>query len=223
MSENAVPDFLPTRNGLHFANRYPPGPTVRVGPLDPRWVGVGDAKDGLCGGMVFTVRDLFEAGIAVPPDREPPANGSPRFKSIVRRQVQSLDWMRLPFRFWLRSALGASFGGDRARATYESEWPKVRREIDEGRLAMIGLVRVGGWNPFRLTGNHQVMAYGYAEDGRGVTLRIYDPNWPDRDDVTVMLHLDPALRPTHLEQSTGEPVLGWFLAPYAPSDPRVWR
>jgi hypothetical protein len=223
MSENAVPDFLPTRNGFHFANRFPPGPTIRVGPLDPRWIGVGDAKDGLCGGMAFTVRDLFEAGVAVPPDREPPANGSPRFKSIVRRQVQSLDWMRLPFRFWLRSALGASFGGDRARATYEREWPKVRREIDEGRLAMIGLVRVGGWNPFRLTGNHQVMAFGYAEDGRGVTLRIYDPNWPDRDDVSVTLHLDPALRPTHLEQSTGEPVLGWFLAPYASADPRAWR
>jgi hypothetical protein len=223
MSENAVPDFLPTRNGFHFANRFPPGPTIRVGPLDPRWIGVGDAKDGLCGGMAFTVRDLFEAGVAAPPDREPPANGSPRFKSIVRRQVQSLDWMRLPFRFWLRSALGASFGGDRARATYEREWPKVRREIDEGRLAMIGLVRVGGWNPFRLTGNHQVMAFGYAEDGRGVTLRIYDPNWPDRDDVSVTLHLDPALRPTHLEQSTGEPVLGWFLAPYASADPRAWR
>ena len=223
MSESAVPDFLPTRHGLHFANRFPPGPTIRVGPLDPRWIGVGDAKDGLCGGMVFTARDLFEAGVGVPLDREPPANGSPRFKSIVRRQVQSLDWMRLPFRFWLKSALGASFGGDRARVTYEKDWPKVRRQIDEGRLVMIGLVRVGGWNPFRLTGNHQVMAYGYAEDGRGVTLRIYDPNWPDRDDVTVTLHLDPALRPTGLEQSTGEPVLGWFVAPYSPADPRAWR
>lgn len=223
MSENAVPNFLPTRHGLHFANRFPPGPTIRVGPLDPRWIGVGDAKDGLCGGMAFTTRDLFEAGVGVPPDREPPPNGSPRFKSIVRRQVQSLDWMRLPFRFWVKSALGASFGGDRARVTYEKDWPKVRRQIDEGRLVMIGLVRVGGWNPFRLTGNHQVMAYGYAEDGRGVTLRIYDPNWPDRDDVTVTLHLDPALRPTGLEQSTGEPVLGWFLAPYSPADPRAWR
>lgn len=223
MSESAVPDFLPTRHGLHFANRFPPGPTIRVGPLDPRWIGVGDAKDGLCGGMVFTARDLFEAGVGVPLDREPPANGSPRFKSIVRRQVQSLDWMRLPFRFWLKSALGASFGGDRARVTYEKDWPKVRRQIDEGRLVMIGLVRVGGWNPFRLTGNHQVMAYGYAEDGQGVTLRIYDPNWPDRDDVTVTLHLDPALRPTGLEQSTGEPVLGWFVAPYSPADPRAWR
>ena len=223
MSENAVPGFLPSRQGLHFANSYPPGPTVRLGFLDPRLMGVGDASAGLCGGMCFTVRDLFEGGLPVPPDREPPANGSPRFKSIVRRQVQSLDWFRVPVRFWYRSALGSSLGGDRAKATFESEWPKIRREIDEGRLAMLGLIRVAGTNPFKLTGNHQVIAYGYAEDGRGVTLRLYDPNWPDNDTVTATLHLDEALRPTGLSQSTGEPLLGFFLAPFKPSEPRAWR
>jgi hypothetical protein len=223
MSENEVPGFLPSRHGLHFANRYPPGPTVKFGPLDPRLIGVGDAAAGLCGGMVFTVRDLFEGGIAVPPDREPPANGSPRFKSIVRRQVQSLDWLRLPISFWFRSALGSSLGGGRPKSTFEREWPKIRREIDEGRLAMLGLIRVAGVNPFKMTGNHQVIAYGYAEDGRGVTLRLYDPNWPDNDSVTARLHLDEALRPTGLEQSTGVPLLGYFLAPFSAGDPRAWR
>ena len=223
MSENVVPNFLPSRHGLHFANRFPPGPTVRVGPLDPRVIGVGDASAGLCGGMAFTVRDLFESGIAVPPDREPPANGSPRFKSIVRRQVQSLDWFRVPIRFYARSAFGSLFGSDRAKATFEDEWPKVRREIDEGRLAMIGLIRVAGKNPFKLTGNHQVIAYGYDEDGRGVTLRLYDPNWPDNDAVTATLHLDEALRPTGLDQSTGEPLLGYFQAPFRTGDVRAWR
>ena len=223
MSENVVPGFLPSTHGLHFANRYPPGPTVKVGPLDPRWIGVGDASHGLCGGMCFTVRDLFEAGVAVPPDREPPENGSPRFKSIVRRQVQSLDYFRLPIRFYARSAFGHRLGGDRARATFEDEWPKVRRQIDEGRLAMIGLIRVAGINPFKLTGNHQVIAYGYAEDGRGVALRLYDPNHPDNDTVTATIKLDPAVRPTGLEQSTGEPLLGYFSAPYRGRDPRAWR
>ena len=106
---------------------------------------------------------------------------------------------RLPVRFWRRCAFGSSLGGDRIEATFEREWPKIRREIDEGRLAMLGLIRVAGMNPFKLTGNHQVIAYGYAEDGRGVTLRIYDPNWPDSDDVTAVLRLDEALRPTSLE------------------------
>ena len=90
MSEASVPGFTPSTHGFHFANAWPPGPTVRLGPLDPRIIGVGDASTGLCGGMVYTVADLFAAGVPVPDDREPPANGSPRFKSIVRRQVESL-------------------------------------------------------------------------------------------------------------------------------------
>lgn len=223
VTERAVAGFLPSTRGFHFANRFPPGPTVRFGPLDPRWIGIGDAAAGLCGGMCFTVRDLFEADLPVPPDRDAPANGSPRFASLVRRQVQSLDWLRLPVRFWWRSAFGDRLGGGRAQATWEREWPAVQGEIDAGRLAMIGLIRVAGVNPFRLTGNHQVIAWGYAEDGRRVTLRLYDPNWPDRDDVTATIHLDPALRATHLEQSTGEPLLGWFSAPYRSGDPRAWR
>jgi hypothetical protein len=221
--ELAVANFLPSVNGFHFANAWPSGPTVRFGPLDPRKVGVGDAANGLCGGMVYTVGDLFAAGVPMPADREPFANGSPRFKAIVRRQVESLVWLTVPFRFWTRMALGGSLGGDRARATFDREWPKARTILDSGNLAMIGLIRVASTNPRNLTRNHQVMAWGYAEDGRGVTLRLYDPNWPDRDDITITLDLDPALRPTGLRQSTGEPLLGWFVLPYSPQEPRAWR
>jgi len=223
MNERLIEGFLPSTHGFHFANAWPHGPTVRFGPLDPRIIGVGDAADGLCGGMVYTAADLFVAGIAVPTDREPFANGSPRFNAIVRRQVESLDWLRVPVRYWLRSALGGSFGGDRARATLENEWPRAKAELDAGRVIQIGLIRIASWNPWQLTMNHQVMAWGYAEDGRGVTLNLYDPNWPDRDDVTITIHLDPALRPTGLSQSTGEPLLGWFALPYSPADPRAWR
>lgn len=221
--ERTVPGFLPSTHGFHFPNAWPPGPTVRLGPFDPRVLGIGDASAGLCGGMVHTVADLFHAGVPVPPDREPPANGSPRFRAIVRRQVESLAWLTVPFRFWLRSALGGSFGGDRARATLEREWPKARRLIDAGELVQIGLIRAASADPRQLTRNHQVIAWGYAEDGRGVTLRLYDPNWPDRDDVTATIHLDPALRPTSLTQSTGEPLLGWFVLPYSKADPHAWR
>ena len=223
MNERTVPGFLPSTHGFHFANAWPHGPTVKFGPLDPRLIGIGDAADGLCGGMVYTAADLFGAGVSIPPDTEPFPNGSPRFRSIVRRQVQSLAWMTVPFRYWLRSALGGSFGGDLAKSTLDHEWPKAKLELDAGRLALIGLIRVASWNPMQLTRNHQVMAYGYAEDGRGVTLKLYDPNWPDRDDVTITIHMDPALRPTGLSQSTGEPLLGWFLLPYSAAEPRAWR
>ena len=223
MIEVLVPGFKPSVNGFHFANAWPSGPTVRLGPLDPRIVGVGDASTGLCGGMVYTVADLFAADVPVPSDREPPANGSPRFKSIVRRQVQSLAFLTVPIRFWMRMALGGSFGGDRARSTLEREWPRAKADLDHGRLVVIGLIRVAATDPRNLTKNHQVIAWGYAEDGRGVTLHLYDPNWPDRDDVAVTIHLDNALRPADLSQSTGEPLLGWFVLPYSAEEPTAWR
>ena len=182
VDSNAVPGFLPSRNGLHFANRFPPGPTLRFGPIDPRWVGIGDASAGLCGGMAWFVRERFGAGLPVPPDTGPPANGSPLFRALVRRQVLSLDWLRVPLAFWWMGAMGAKRA---ARRTHEVEWPRIRADIDAGRLAMVGLVRHAGRNPFHLTQSHQVLAYAYETDGTAVTLRIYDPNLPDRDDVVV--------------------------------------
>jgi hypothetical protein len=226
---SSVLDFRPSRHGFHFANRFPPGPTVTFGPFDPRWIGIGDASAGLCGGMAFTVGDLFAAHVDSPPDTEPPANGSPRFRSLVRRQVQSLDWLRLPLRFYDLSAVRSGQLGLFSRVARpigdvvrEQEWPRIRREIDEGRLAMLGLIRAESANPLRLVGNHQVLAYGYRVEPDAVILRLYDPNWPGRDDVEARMTVHPSASPT-FESSTGEPLFGFFLAPYTPVDPRAWR
>lgn len=198
---NAVAGFLPSVNGLHFANRWEPGPTVRLGFIDPRVVGIGDAKSGLCGGMSRLVRERFEAGQPIPADMSAPVNGSPLFKSIVRHQVQSLDWMRIPLRFWR----AASMRPDAlVRRTLESEWPRIRTEIDAGRLAQIGLIRHHGWNPMHLNRDHQVLAYAYEADAPDgpTTIGAYDPNWPNRDDISV------TIGSAGLGQSTGEPLLG---------------
>jgi hypothetical protein len=198
-SHGAVVGFVPSVHGLHFANRFPPGPTVRLGVIDPRVVGVGDAAAGLCGGMSWLVRERFEAGQPIAPDTVAPANGSPLFQSIVRRQVLSLDWFRGPARFWWMGLRGGDWA---RRRSLEIEWPRIRATIDEGRLALVGLVRHTGWNPWHLTDSHQVLGFAYAIDGDMITLRLYDPNWPDRDDVVVRLS------PTGFSQSTGETLLG---------------
>ncbi len=200
---NAVDGFLPSVNGLHFANSYPSGPTVKLGALDPRWVGVADADAGLCGGMSWFVREWFEDGRTIPGDRSAPANGSPLFNAIVRRQVLSLDWLRGPVKFWL-AALSSP---ERLRQkTLEVEWPRIKGDIDAGRLPMLGLVRHRGWNPFDLDKDHQVLAYAYDTAGPDgpTTIRLYDPNWPDRDDVSITLLSGGFL------QSTGEPLFGVF-------------
>jgi hypothetical protein len=199
----SVPGFLPSQAGLHFANRFESGPTVKLGFIDPRWVGIGDASAGLCGGMCWFVRERFETGDQIPDDRVAPANGSPLFQAIVRRQVLSLDWLRGPLRFWL----GALGGTSRAsRKTRETEWPKAKAAIGAGKLPMLGLIRHTGANPFALTQDHQVLAYAYETDDATdtTTIRLYDPNWPDRDDITLTID------PSGIRQNSGEPLVGFI-------------
>jgi hypothetical protein len=240
MPTGAVPGFLPSTHGFGFANAWPPGPTVRLGPLDTRLAGFGDAAAGLCGGMVMTVRDLWEAGLSAA-GRPQPENGTAAFRFIVRRQVQSLDWLRVPLRYYDLMAfrpdpptrLSRALRRDPPRvASVTRGWPAIRAVLDGGRPCPVGLIRTSGASPWRLSRNHQVLAYGYdlADDGSRLAIRVYDPNHPGRDDVALRAELDQDDgRPTHervrLAQTTGEPLLGFFAQPYPPPSSGVaaWR
>jgi len=201
-ASNAVPGFLPSTNGFHFANRFPPGPTLKLGVLDPRWVGIGDAAAGLCGGMAWEARDRFVAGRPIPPDTEAPANGSPLFRALVRSQVRSLRWFLTSWQFWWAGVIGP----ERALAdTRESVVPGIRRGIDAGRLPLVGLVRHTGANPWAMTDSHQVLVFAYTVDDASTTIRLYDPNWPERDDVTITVDAD------RIRQSSGEVLFGLLL------------
>jgi hypothetical protein len=194
-----VPNFLPSKDGLHFPNRFASGPTVRVGPLDPRLIGIGDAAMGLCGGMVAYVRRRFAAKQPVPPQTIVPENGSELFKTLVREQVRSLRFGLVPLRFWRLSSVDAA---TEAAQTLKHNWPVIRRSLDENKPATLGLIRSSARNPLQLKENHQVLAYGYEiGDDASVRVRVYDPNHPDNDDVWV-----PLDRPG--KQSTGEVVIG---------------
>ncbi len=238
MSAAAVPGFRPGIHGFHFANAFPPGPTVRLAGFDPRILGIGDASAGLCGGMALTVRDMYEAGLSAPPDTAPPANGSPRFRALVRRQVQSLDWLRVPLRYFDLQALrpdppmglAALLRREPPRVTaILEEWPRIRAEIDTGHPSVVGLIRAAGWSPWALTRNHQVLAFAYEETPAAVRLRVYDPNHPGRDDVELRATISPDRgapwrERVSLAQSTGEPLHGFFRQPYpAPSGIAAWR
>jgi hypothetical protein len=234
MAERAVPGFLPSVHGLHFANAFPPGPTVRLGPLDTRIFGFGDAAAGLCGGMAMTARDLWAAGTPAPPDTAPPDNGSRRFNALVRRQVQSLDWLRVPVRYgWLAALAGPLQRGPVSVSTVGEAWPAVRAEIDAGRPCLLELIRAGGFSLGALTQNHQVMAFAYSEDadasGALVRIRVYDPNHPGADDVALELRTAPddgrplAAR-ISISQTTGEPLLGFFRGPVLANESvAAWR
>ncbi|HYM82774.1 MAG TPA: hypothetical protein VEY67_01310 [Candidatus Dormibacteraeota bacterium] len=232
MRSACVPGFLPSRNALHFANRFPDVPPIRIplGPLPA--LHVGSAASGLCGGMALVTCDLWSSGIEPPPDREPPAPGSHRFRALVRRQVQSLDALRTPLRFYDLQAFRpdrpdavARLVGRRTRTAEMAvvEWPKVRSELDAGRLAPVGLVRAVGPEPWFLPLHHQAVAYAYEVVDDRLSLRIYDPNHPDDDEVEVRFRLGLERRgPGTMLQTTGEPVFAFWLLPYRPEPVGAW-
>jgi hypothetical protein len=222
MVANAVPGFLPSTHGLRFANRFPPQPTIFLRIAGRTILAMGNAADGLCGGLCTVTRDRFEAGLLPWEELDPPVGGSPRFRELVGGQVRSFELGRVPIRFYDLSAARpdnpttwSRLLGRRSRPveTVRREWPRVRADIDAGRLSMVGLVRAASWDPRRLGLNHQVIAYGYEASGDALSLAIYDPNHPLDDTVRIRLELTMDRRSATMSYSTGEPLLAFFRAP----------
>jgi len=225
-----VSGFLPSTSGFRFANAFPHVPLRRIGIPGVVSVPIGDASNGLCGGMAFAVRDYFEAGRPPPNNTTAPGKGR-LFDYLVDRLFDSFNLPLGPVRYlelmnpllpdgetvWSR--LGLAPHG-RAWRTVKEEWPKVRAEIDAGHPSPLGLVRVKSTKPFDLKENHQVLAYGYDLVGSSATLHLYDPNQPGRDDVTMTLGLASSARATdHTVFPPGPTVFAVFRVAYQPATP----
>lgn len=173
-------NFRPSRHGFRFGNRFDAplfGPALRAAGLPATW--------GLCGGMVRVAWAAFCEGQALPKQDAPPAPGHPLYRRLFRRQIATFGppphfpevWRFLK---WTRCSDAAL-----ARRT-RPELEKARQHLAEGRPVPLGLVYVR--SVARLWENHQVLAYAPAppEAGEGPGgLRIYDPNEPGRDDITL--------------------------------------
>lgn len=234
-----VPGFTPKQNGFHFPNAFPPNPIRQFRLGNVATLNIGDAANGLCGGMSFTVRDIFEHQLMPPADQTPLAGGTARFDYLVQRQIDSFENGLVPLRFFklmdpdrpAREPAWAEFlsrfGIDRHSRTWvmaKVEWPAIQGDLDGGRLATLGLVKVVGRDPNVLGQNHQILAYGYDLAGTTVTLRIYDPNYPNDEEVTLSFDAaDPRAAVTPVWSKPGESVFCVFRAPYTTRDPVPFR
>ncbi len=231
-SSARVANFLPSVNGFRFTNSFPPAPTVRIdlGPLGT--VGLGDASQGVCGGMAFAVRDYFEAGEAIPPDTSPPAAGTALFDYVTGRLIDSfnapsgvleyIQWMMLPSADV--NLIVASRSGTFAR-TVTQTLPQLRSDVDAGHPAPLGLVTVHTADLSQLGKCHQVLAYGYDIDASGaVTLNVYDPNTAAESADDVWISFPSAtphvVAPISHNINIGEPTLhGFFRSAYTAKTP----
>ena len=214
-----VPGFLPSVHGFPFPNWFPPGRPFFLfdTPFGP--VQFADATRGLCGGMVYTAIDLFLAGIPVP---DTPTD--PVFRRFCRRLFTSwgvpfgwlkyLDWMRRPdasrFLGGVRTTLGVS------AVMIETEWPRIRAQLDAGQLVPLGLVKVRGFRLSKLALNHQVLAYGYDLTDDAVSLAVYDPNHPNQDATLSWSQIDPDAPRRVTHSLEGPTIRGVFATDYRP-------
>lgn len=219
----AVPGFSASRCGFPFSNWFPPHTPVFELPTPFGTIPLGDAHDGLCGGMVFAAMDLHHHGITDIPD-EPTRAVRAYF---ARRLMASLglpfgvlkyfDWQRRP-------TATRRFGGARLidgtrRKTILEEWPRIRAQLDAGLPVSLGLVKVAGWNFRRVAENHQVLTYGYTFDDatETVTLRQYDPNHPGDDEAALTFTLtDPDGDAAIAHSAEGPIIRGLFVTEYRP-------
>ena len=222
----SVPGFSPVENGLHYPNDWPPVPDVTISVFG-QTIALGNASNGLCGGMAFAVRDLFEAGRTPPPGQANPSPGSPAFQYVVARLLDSFDlpvgvlqdytWMQLPSH---DTAVGSWVGAHGTSwRTINDTMPVVRQTIESGRPCPLGLVCSAAADPMQLGQNHQVLAYAYEDGDPPTTVHLYDPNHPDTDVTIAFDHTNPA-HTTDFQYSTGDhQVRGFFATPYSPGDP----
>jgi hypothetical protein len=228
----AVPNFRPSTNGFRFTNAFPPESTIEIDLGPAGRVGLGDASQGVCGGMTFAVRDYFEAGRPIPPDDTPPTKGRPLFRYITRRLIDSFnvpdgvlqyaEWMIMP-----STDINLLFGVRHGTffRTVMSSWPRVRADIDAGHPSPLGLVTIHTADLRQIGRCHQVLAYGYrTDDNRTVTLNVYDPNTDPNaaDDVQISFDVGNPHRvsPINHNINIDESALhGFFRTKYAPKVP----
>jgi hypothetical protein len=228
MARSALRGFLPSRDGFAFPNSWPSAPAVTVPtPFGP--IGIGNAAAGLCGGMVFAALDYWHARETPPAHR--PAAGTPLYKYIVRRLIDSwhlpagvaeyYQWMNLPDGDASVDIFGRTLVTQRGVSwrTIEQQWPQIRASIDACSPAALGVVTVASASPAELGQNHQVLAYGYSTAGTEVAVSVYDPN--SGPDDTIQIWFDTSA-PTQAstfshDLNLDSPVRGFFLTAYSPA------
>jgi hypothetical protein len=222
----SAPPFTASANGFAFANRWPHVPPLRfrvAGPV-PVELAIGDAANGLCGGMAFAALDLWFAGLRPGAASEAPLEGTPPFRYFARRQIDSFELGLGPARFYLLGAPWRS-AGSRTAEILRRELPRIRRELAAGRPTAIGLVHAVSANPATLIQDHQVVVHG-VEAGPvagSLSLRIYDPNLPSDDSVRLTIGRAAGGGAVLIDYSPGRPVVAFFRQGYRPRDPLPWR
>lgn len=205
-------NFDPKVNGLAFENGFT---NSFIPEFDIRTAG-------LCGGMVYTALDFYNAAKPVPNWPVMPSENDPFRQYIYDRQISSIlnntdKWTELTINpFGSRNDEFFNWG---LQAGPGGRMTELKRFIDAGKPVPLGLRSCGD----SCKGDHQVLAIGYdfgrykgdlGANQTDMKIRIYDPNYPGR---TMTLIADPVRKRYFLEEEADSPEhprrgwLSWFV------------
>ncbi|MBN2364480.1 hypothetical protein JXL83_10165 [candidate division WOR-3 bacterium] len=167
--------FTPQVHGFSFENRF------KITTTD---LGLGSFAKvsfcfGLCGGMCFAALDRFFKAKKTETRTDIPALPDPLFKEIVARQIGAAKngvwWKVMLWQNYPATNLRNRMNDIEHRT--KSEWPAIRKHLDNGVPITICLISTRGCkgNP---KDNHLVVAYHYEEKDGRTFIQVYDPNHP---------------------------------------------
>jgi hypothetical protein len=224
----SVPNFLPSTSAPLFGNSpWPAGTNLNVSIMGLPPVAIDATQMGLCGGMSFLARDIYEASSEQLRNRDSSRIPAALAQHILGRLIQSFDGGPVVAR-WLSDTQALDhdtiFRGAGLYRRTLSECPAVMADIDAGVLCPIGLILIESFAPWDVFQNHVVLVWRYELSGDMLTLFTYDCNRPGRDDITITLDISsPVPAKTITTNGTARPnlgsVRGFFRLPYTHADP----
>ncbi len=205
--------FVPSQHGFHFRNGF-----------QGQILGAGESAYGLCGGMSFAAADYFLANRPIPADIHAPADGTPLFKYIYSRQATSfgtLGGMGLKFVEWMQLPDDSTDAQpDSTHSRTLEGLPAITGALSRGEPVVLGLVLTSTAAKGKAWDNHQVLALSSTETATGqVDIRIYDSNFPNRDDVTISITRNPTRIAMHIPGRRDMAIRGFFRMAYSPIVP----
>jgi hypothetical protein len=202
--------FKPNQHGFKFNNNF----VVNTNILG---FDVGPWNMGFCGGMCAGALSRFTNNQPVPPNVNPPAQGTPLFDELLKRQVDTLlhpenivpsiyNWQSSPDEgHWYRKH---SVGHRTKKA-----WWVLKYRLDRDQPTILVLIQVEGYFA-NITDNHQVLAFGYEYNPstKDVKVNVYDPNHPGTTQTLTMNIGLPKSR-LNAKNSTGKRLRGFMVNP----------
>jgi len=217
--ENATPaaqdrgmrvSFDPSRDAFAFRNTFTNKMSIARIPITE--------TRGRCGGMAFAALDHWHAKIPIPATEELPPDGEPLADYIHDRMRTSMidNWER--FVFFMRCPdQRIPFAGPTVpRLVREEELPKLIALLSDGEPQPIGLTQAHDQHGLAM--DHQVVAYGYEQEGGRTRIFIWDNRYGRREDV---LEFSTAYKPDDraIRHSDGSQWRGFFVERYTAKVP----